>query len=97
MHATPSSDGFCAVRDMTRDGRRHSGYERSNGEVRRVQVGDWLLRVYDISCQDTPRGALPLQPHVAGPSKQFINHIEMHTILELQRSRTLELQPSHHL
>ena len=78
-----------------------------------MQVGDWLLRVNGISCQDMScdeikryivgpvgtkvvvvfasrrdnKGAItvqlerfraPLQPNVAGPSKQF-NHIEMHT------------------
>ena len=43
-HASPSSDGFCVVREITRGGPVDvSGYERSNGEVRRVQVGDWLL------------------------------------------------------
>jgi hypothetical protein len=55
-HATPSSDGFCVVREITRGGPVDiSGYERSNEEVRRVQVGDWLLRVNDISCRDMPR------------------------------------------
>ena len=112
-HASPSSDGFCVVREITRGGPVDvSGYERSNGEVRRVQVGDWLLRVNDILCQDMPRDEVkryivgplgtkvvvvfasrrdnkaitvhlerfraPLQPNVAGPSKQF-NHIEVHT------------------
>ena len=49
-HATHSSSGFCVVREITRGGPIDiSGYERSNGEVRRVQVGDWLLRVNDIS------------------------------------------------
>ena len=48
-HATPSFSGFCVVREITRGGPVNiSGYERSNGEVRRVQVGDWLLRVNDI-------------------------------------------------
>jgi hypothetical protein len=54
-HATPSSDGFCVLREITRGGPVDIlGYERSSGEVRRVQVGDWLLRVNDISCQDMP-------------------------------------------
>ena len=34
------------------------GYEQSNGVVRRVQVGDWILRVNDISCQHMPRGEI---------------------------------------
>ena len=62
-HATPSSDGFCILREITRGGPVHiSGYERSNGEVRRVQVGDWLLRVNDISCQDMPRDQIKRWP-----------------------------------
>ncbi len=111
-HATPSSDSFCIVRELTRGGPvDFTGYERSYGEVRRVQVGDSLLRVNDISCQDMPRDQIkgymvgpvgtkvvvvfasrrdnesitvqlewfraPLQPNVAGPSKQF-NQIEIH-------------------
>ena len=65
-HATPSSDGFCVVREITRGGPVDiSGYERSNGEVRRVQVGDWLLRVNDISCQDMPRDQI--KRYVVGP------------------------------
>ena len=45
-HATASSDGFCVVKRITPGGPVDmSGYERSNGEVRRVQVGDRLMRV----------------------------------------------------
>ena len=51
-HATLSSDGFCVVKVIIPGGPVDiSGYERSNGEVRRVQVGDWLLRVNDVSCR----------------------------------------------
>ena len=65
-HASPSSDGFCVVREITRGGPVDiSGYERSNGEVRRVQVGDWLLRVNDISCQDMPRDEI--KRYLLGP------------------------------
>ena len=65
-HATPSSDGFCVVKEITRGGPVDiSGYERSNGEVRRVQVGDWLLRVNDISCQDMPRDQI--KRYIVGP------------------------------
>jgi hypothetical protein len=36
-----------------------------NGEVRRVQVGDWLLRVNDISCRDMPRD--DIKRYLLGP------------------------------
>ena len=65
-HATTSSDGFCVVKMITPGGPVDmSGYERSNGEVRRVQVGDWLLRVNDISCRDMPRDEI--KRYVVGP------------------------------
>jgi hypothetical protein len=71
-HATPSSDGFCVVREITRGGPVDiSGYERSNGEVRRVQVGDWLLRVNDISCQDMPRDQI--KRYIVGHLLFYIN------------------------
>ena len=66
-HATPSSNGFCVVRDINRGGPVDiSGYERSNGEVRRVQVGDWLLRVNDISCKHMPRAEV--KRYIVGPA-----------------------------
>ncbi len=40
-HTTLSSDDFCVVERITSGGPVDiSGYERSNGEVRRVQVGE---------------------------------------------------------
>jgi C-terminal processing protease CtpA/Prc len=64
--ATTSSDGFCVVKMITPGGPVDmSGYERSNGEVRRVQVGDCLLRVNDISCRDMPRDEI--KRYVVGP------------------------------
>ena len=64
--ASPSSDGFCVVKGITPGGPVDiSGYERSNGEVRRVEVGDWLLRVNDISCRDMPRDEI--KRYVVGP------------------------------
>ena len=42
--ATPSSDGFCVVREIHRGGAVDtSGYEQKDGEMFRVEVGDWLL------------------------------------------------------
>ena len=65
-HATASSDGFCVVKMITPGGPVDmSGYERCNGEVRRVQVGDWLLRVNGISCRDMPRDEI--KRYVVGP------------------------------
>ena len=54
--ATPSSDGFCVVSEIHRGGAvDRAGYEQKNGEILRVQVGDWLLRVNGISCKHMPR------------------------------------------
>ncbi len=53
---TPSSDGFCVVNEIHRGGVVDiSGYDQMNGEILRVQVGDWLLRINDISCKYVPR------------------------------------------
>ena len=44
-----SGEAMGVVREMTSGGPVGiSGYEKSNGEVRRVPVGDWLLRVKDM-------------------------------------------------
>ena len=66
-NATHSSNGFCVVREINRGGPVDiSGYERSNGEVRRVQVGDWLLRVNGISCKHMPRAEV--KRYIVGPA-----------------------------
>ena len=42
--ATPSSDGFCVVREIHRGGAVDmSGYEQKNGEMLRVEVGENLF------------------------------------------------------
>ena len=63
--ATPWSDGFCVVREIHRGGAVDiSGYEQKNGEMLRVQVGDWLLRVNGISCKHMPRAEV--QRYIVG-------------------------------
>jgi hypothetical protein len=53
---TPSSDGFCVVNKIHRGGAVDiSDYDQMNDEILRVQVGDSLLRVKDISCKYVPR------------------------------------------
>ena len=65
--ATPSSDGFCVVREIHRGGAIDiSGYEQKNGELLRVQVGDWLLRVNGISCKHMPRAEV--KRYIVGPA-----------------------------
>ena len=65
--ASHSSDGFCVVREIHRGGAVDiSGYEQKNGEMRRVQVGDWLLRVNDISCKHMPRPEV--KRYIVGPA-----------------------------
>jgi C-terminal processing protease CtpA/Prc len=64
--ATPLSDGFCVVREIHRGGAVHiAGYEQKNGEILRVQVGDWLLRVNGISCKHMPRAEV--KRSIVGP------------------------------
>jgi hypothetical protein len=66
QHATPASDGFCVVREITRGGAvDKSGYEQNNRGIRWVKVGDWLLRVNGISCQDMSRDEI--KRYVVGP------------------------------
>jgi C-terminal processing protease CtpA/Prc len=65
--ATPLSDGFCVVREIHRGGAVDiSGYEHKNGEILRVQVGDWLLRVNGISCKHMPRAEV--KRYILGPA-----------------------------
>ena len=65
--ATPSSDGFCVVREIHRGGAVDtSGYEQKDGEMLRVEVGDWLLRVNDISCKHMPRAEV--KRYIVGPA-----------------------------
>ena len=65
--ATPSSDGFCVVREIHRGGAVDtSGYEQKDGEMLRVQVGDWLLRVNGISCKHMPRAEV--KRYIVGPA-----------------------------
>ncbi len=65
-NATPLSDGFCVVREIHRGGAVHiAGYEQKNGEILRVQVGDWLLRVNGISCKHMPRAEV--KRSIVGP------------------------------
>ena len=65
--ATPSSDGFCVVREIHRGGAVDtSGYEQKDGEMLRVEVGDWLLRVNDISCKHMPRAEV--KKYIVGPA-----------------------------
>ncbi len=65
-HGSPSSDGFCVVKSVTHGGPVDiSGYERSNGQVCRVQVGDWLLRVNGILCRDMPLDEI--KRYIVGP------------------------------
>ena len=95
-HATPSSDGFCVVREITRGGPVDiSGYERSNGEVRRVQVGDWLLRVNDISCQDMPSDEI--KRYIIGPAGTKVVVVfasrRDNNVITVQLERLAPLQP----
>ena len=63
--ATPLSDGFCVVREIHMGGAIDiSGYEQKNGEMLRVQVGDWLRRVNGISCKHMPRAEV--QRYIVG-------------------------------
>ncbi len=65
--ATPSCDGFCVVREIHRGGAVDmSGYEQKNGEMLRVEVGDWLLRVNGISCKHMPRDEV--KRYIVGPA-----------------------------
>ncbi len=100
-HATSSSDGFCVVREITRGGPVDiSGYERSSEEVRRVQVGDWLLRVNGISCQDM--SCDEIKRYIVGPvgTKAVVvfasrrdNKGAITVQLERLRARTPTIQP----
>ena len=64
--ATPSSDGFCVVSEIHRGGAvDRAGYDQKNGEILRVQVGDWLLRVNGISCKHMPRAEV--KRYILGP------------------------------
>jgi C-terminal processing protease CtpA/Prc len=65
--ATPLSDGFCVVREIHMGGAIDiSGYEQKNGEMLRVQVGDWLLRVNGLSCKDMSRAEV--KRYIVGPA-----------------------------
>ena len=65
--ATPSSDGFCVVREIHRGGAVDtSGYEQKDGEMLRVEVGDWLLRVNGLSCKHMPRAEV--KRYIVGPA-----------------------------
>ena len=95
-HATPSSNGFCVVREINRGGPVDiSGYERSNGEVRRVQVGDWLLRVNDISCQDMPSDEI--KRYIIGPAGTKVVVVfasrRDNNVITVQLERLAPLQP----
>ncbi len=64
---TPSSDGFCVVREIHRGGAVDiSGYEQKNDEMLRVQVGDCLVRVNGTSCKHMPRAEV--KRYIVGPA-----------------------------
>jgi hypothetical protein len=68
---TPYSEGFCVVKEVISGGAVDtsgvdtSGYEASNGIKRRLQIGDWLLRINEVSCQHMPRDEI--KRHIIGP------------------------------
>ena len=62
LHIPLLPPGFCVVRKTTRGGPVDiSRYDRSKGDVRRMKVGDWLLRVNVISQQSMQTAATEQQ------------------------------------